>query len=224
MVEAEDLEALLKQEEIAPTKIFPILQSLCAMASRSQGQCDETTRSLILRVLDRKNCFEGYHAIVNALIAQAGLYPYLDPSRLTAKDAVIRELHRPEILNQNGDFDAETLSQREGMVFHQKQANVFYQLLAGENIILSAPTSFGKSALIEPLIDAKNYTNCMIIVPSIALIDETRRRLSRFKKNYKILTHAAQTLHSHNIFVLTQERAVDFPGLPAIDLLVLDEF
>ena len=224
MVEAEDLETLLKKKEIALTDVFPILQSLCAMASRSQGKCDETTRSLILRVLDRKNHFECFHAIVNALIAHAGLYPYLDPSGLTAKDAVIRELHRPEILNQNGDFDAEMLGQREEMVFHQKQANVFYQLLAGENIILSAPTSFGKSALIEPLIDAKNYTNCMIIVPSIALIDETRRRLSRFKKNYKIITHPTQTLHSHNIFVLTQERAIDFPNLPAIDLLVLDEF
>jgi replicative superfamily II helicase len=64
----------------------------------------------------------------------------------------------------------------------------------------------------------------LIIVPTIALIDETRRRLSRFRDSYKIITHSTQTLGGRNVFVVTQERVLELKGLEKVDFFVLDEF
>ena len=44
------------------------------------------------------------------------------------------------------------------------------------NIAVSAPTSFGKSFVIDAFIKIRKPKNVIIIVPTIALTDETRRR------------------------------------------------
>ena len=62
------------------------------------------------------------------------------------------------------------------------------------------------------------------MVPTIALIDETRRRLSRFSPEYKVITHVSQPLADRNLLLLTQERVLDLAELPDVDLFVIDEF
>jgi rhodanese-related sulfurtransferase len=110
-------------------------------------------------------------------------------------------------------------------VFHRVQAAVYYHLLDGDNVILSAPTSFGKSLIIDALLASGKYRNVVIVVPTLALIDETRRRLSqRFGSQFKIVTHPSQDVADQNIFVYTQERVVDHGKFPSIDLFVIDEF
>ena len=94
----------------------------------------------------------------------------------------------------------------------------------GKNVILSAPTSYGKSLIIDSVIASGKYNNLVVIVPSIALIDETRKRLSRFKEHYKIITYPNQELSSRNILVLTQERAVEIIDKLKVDFFVIDEF
>jgi hypothetical protein len=65
-----------------------------------------------------------------------------------------------------------------------------------------------------------------LVVPTIALIDETRKRLSRFSDVYKIVTHASQPADSERgtIYVLTQERVIERGDLDHLDLFVIDEF
>ena len=76
----------------------------------------------------------------------------------------------------------------------------------GQSVVnFSAPTSFGKSLVIDALIASGRYPNIVIIVPTIALIDETRRRLSRFRGTHKI-SRIDQPAVEANIFILTQER------------------
>jgi replicative superfamily II helicase len=112
----------------------------------------------------------------------------------------------------------------EDLVFHRIQAEVYRRLLDGENVVLSAPTSFGKSLVIDALISSGNYRNIVVVVPTIALIDETRRRLSRFSPEYKLITHVSQPLADRNLLLLTQERVLDLAELPDVDLFVIDEF
>ena len=66
----------------------------------------------------------------------------------------------------------------------------------GENVVLSAPTSFGKSLVVDAYLDASDFTNAVVIVPTIALMDETRRRLQRLAgaDRYKVITHSSQQL------------------------------
>ena len=125
------------------------------------------------------------------------------------------EFHRPEGKLGEG-----------GIIFHRVQAEVYWHLVEGENVILSAPTSFGKSLIIDALIDTGKYSKVALIVPTIALIDETRRRLSRFSEEYKIVTHSSQTMDSirGTIYVLTQERVIEREDLDGLDLFIIDEF
>lgn len=60
----------------------------------------------------------------------------------------------------------------------------------------------------------------------MALLDETRQKLSKYKKDYKIIVRTSQTIDSSrgNIFLLTAERVLEYDNLPQIDILILDEF
>jgi hypothetical protein len=98
--------------------------------------------------------------------------------------------------------------------------------MAGRNVILSAPTSFGKSRVVDAFLDAAEITNAVVVVPTIALMDEARRRLAKLARpgGYKVITHASQTLAERNLLVMTQERLLEYGPLPRIDFFVIDEF
>ena len=105
-----------------------------------------------------------------------------------------------------------------------KQAEVYRELMAGRSVILSAPTSFGKSLIIDAIIASRRHNNIVVVVPTLALVDETRRRLMRFSDIYKIITHLSQEPSERNIFVHTQERVVENRSIGGIDFFVIDEF
>ena len=104
------------------------------------------------------------------------------------------------------------------------QWEVCRALLDGNNVMLSAPTSFGKSLIVDALIATQRFRTIVLIVPTIALIDETRRRLARFRARYKIITHASQRPARRNLLVLTQERFLELEQVRYVELFVIDEF
>ncbi|CAN7547099.1 hypothetical protein LJR013_003911 [Pseudarthrobacter oxydans] len=145
-----------------------------------------------------------------SLARDHGLFPYINPDLLSLTDLIALEMHRPDGL--------------EGIVFHRMQAKVYRDLMDGRNVILSAPTSFGKSLIVDALIASGRYRNVVLIVPTIALIDETRRRLSQKFPDFKTITHPGQAYEDKNLFVLTQERFLALEEAPAPDLFFVDEF
>ncbi len=169
-------------------------------------------RDALIRALEYRNLLRQYDSILSALTQRAGLYPYLpDDAELSTGDLVNLEYHSADGLD--------------GIVLHSAQAKVYRALMDGVNVILSAPTSFGKSLLIDAMIASGKFTDVVVIVPTIALIDETRRRLSRrFGASFKIITHPSQVRAKRNVFVLTQERFVEFEEAINPQFFVLDEF
>jgi reverse gyrase len=105
---------------------------------------------------------------------------------------------------------------------HREQSNILKKLLDGCNVAVSAPTSFGKSFIIDAYITIKKPDNVMIIVPTIALMDEIRRRLcQKFSFYYSIITTSDSLLSALYLFVFPQERALGFSDrLESLDLLV----
>lgn len=173
---------------------------------------EATGRDALIRALEHQVAFANYQPILASLIHRAGLYPYLsDPENLSTADLLGFEFHKVEGLYE--------------IVLHSVQGKVYRALVDGANVILSAPTSFGKSLLIDAIIAAGKFKRVVVIVPTIALIDETRRRLSkRFSPEFKIITHPSQKPMEKNIFVLTQERFVEFEEDLRPEFFVLDEF
>lgn len=194
---------------------FAVLRELCALTNSPDVRDNAIARDLTIRVLDeRDQVDEQYQDLLASLVRSHGLFPYLDPILLRSEaDVLAYEAHRPEGLD-----DAD-------IVFHRVQGAIYYYLLDGENVILSAPTSFGKSLIIDALLASGRYTNVVIVVPTLALIDETRRRLAqRIGDSFKIVTHPSQRTQDRNVFIYTQERVVDHEVFPKIDLFVIDEF
>jgi hypothetical protein len=171
-------------------------------------------RDLLIRLMERREQLGKLNVIVDDLAVQYGLFPYVQaPGDQTEAGLIAYEMHAANPLG------------KEGFVFHALQAEIFRRLSGGENVILSAPTSFGKSVIIDALVASAKWKNIVLIVPTIALIDEIRRRLTRFSPTYKIVTHNAQEPAERNVFVLTQERFLEMETERLeIDMFIIDEF
>lgn len=209
-----DIRAALDAGDFGPATAFNILRSIALMLAHDPESSD--TQALLIRSLEHRGAFAQCDELLNALLRETGLFPYIEPEKLSSRDLLALEFHRP--LGNIGD---------NGIVFHRVQAQVYWSLLDGENVILSAPTSFGKSLIIDGVIASGLYKRIVLVVPTIALIDETRKRLARFSENYKIITHASQAPEQGKrgvIYVLTQERVIDRPDIEEIDFFVIDEF
>ena len=215
MAEHLDIERLRAAVDEFPTangSAFSLFHEVATLAASPDEEDVATARDLAIRLLEHRDEAGPATKILDALVRQLGLYPYLDPEGLPLADLIAFEAHRPIGLDADN------------VVFHDVQAFVYRLLLAGENVILSAPTSFGKSLIIDALVASGQYNNVVVVVPTIALLDETRRRLARFRASHKIITHVSQELGERNLLVLTQERVIDHPNLPHVDLFIIDEF
>lgn len=187
---------------------FELLRAIAQI--RAEDRDDEIAQELILRALDRRDELGPAAVILDGLVRDVGLFPYLDPEELGLADRLALEMHRPANL--------------EKIVFHHPQAKVFRTLMSGKSVVLSAPTSFGKSLIIDAIVASDRFANVVIVLPTLALIDETRRRLAQFRDRYRIITQPYQLPGDRNIFVLTQERVVENPHLVQVDFFVIDEF
>ncbi|MBS0299843.1 MAG: DEAD/DEAH box helicase [Proteobacteria bacterium] len=174
----------------------------------------EARNRLILLLDNFRRENQSYDPLLNHLIRESGLYPYLEPETSSWQDRFVYESFKVDI------------GQDEPVTLHSEQSLVLKHLLDGDDLAVSAPTSFGKSFIIDAYIAIKKPTNVLILVPTIALTDETRRRLSKkFSAEYKIVTTSEVELGEKNILIFPQERAIHYcDKLEQLDLLVVDEF
>jgi len=119
----------------------------------------------------------------------------------------------------------------ENISMHPEQIEILNQIKNNDALIISAPTSFGKTFCIFEYI-AKNYPqNIVLIVPTLALVDEYLIKkyanvFSRYKIHTNINDETQYNFNLHNIFVLTHDRVVQetsYALIERIDLLVIDE-
>ena len=173
-------------------------------------------RELLIRVIDNwNNISPNYKEIFVDLISSAGFYPYIQKMGLNIKDfsdEIRISYHQSDNLY--------------GKCFHSEQKKINDLIKGHCNVIVSAPTSFGKSMLIEEIVASGEYSNIVIIQPTLALLDETRRKLKSYADRYKIIVRTTQSYSEEkgNIFLLTAERVMEYANLPPIQLLILDEF
>src|SRR5437773_6705863 len=96
-------------------------------------------RELTIRVLE---VFAKMHSNTRSIwidiVESAGLYPYITADEAIGSAALRREYHRSRV--------------REDVYFHREQVAIANLLETGNSVILSAPTSFGKSLLIQEIV------------------------------------------------------------------------
>ncbi len=173
-------------------------------------------QSVLIHVLNNKSKFDRrLDLVLSDLVEAVGFYPYIDKEDeliLESTDAQIRKhYHHSKNLRKT---------------FHRDQHHLLALLENNKNIIVSAPTSFGKSLLIEELIAKGDFQNIVIIQPTLALLNETRQKLSKYNSTYKLIVRTSQepSTELNNIFLFTAERVNEYSNFPRIDFLVIDEF
>lgn len=194
------------------------LSRVCAEYLNAEDEVkNEVARKILIHVLDRWSSFPNEtQPLWTDLVEAAGFYPYLyrhdnDMKLTSLSDEVRANSH---------------LSSYLPVALHSDQKKLLKWLLAGKNMVVSAPTSFGKSLLIEELVAPNKYRNIVIIQPTLALLDETRLKLKKYSDSYKIIVRTSQEASDTkgNLFLLTAERVMEYSPLPHIDLLIVDEF
>ena len=190
---------------------------LCSKLLRNPKE-EHLARRIIINILDNWDKLDdSTHELWTDLIESAGFYPYLEKEkkRLFFKNTageIRKEFHKSGNLKNK--------------YFHEEQKILNNILKHEKNLIVSAPTSFGKSLLIEEVVASKKYKNIVVIQPTLALLDETRKNMKQYKNDYKIIVRTSQKPSDEkgNLFLLTAERVMEYSNLPKIDFFVIDEF
>ena len=147
-------------------KSFKYVQ-ICSKYLRNP-ETEHEARKIIINILDNwGKVDESTREMWTDLIEAAGFYPYLEKekNKLVFKNTageIRKEFHKSDNL--------------EDKYFHEEQ-KIHNDILKSEkNLIVSAPTSLGKSLLIEEIVASEKHKNIVVIQPTLALLDETRKK------------------------------------------------
>ncbi|WP_064590275.1 DEAD/DEAH box helicase [Streptobacillus moniliformis] len=122
----------------------------------------------------------------------------------------------------------------DNLSLHPEQMKVLSLIKDNNGLIFSAPTSFGKTFVVFEYIARENLKNVVLIVPTLALVDEYKQKiLKKYKESfleYKIYTsidiEKKYDFEQKNLFILTHDRVVNEDVISIfseIDFLVIDE-
>jgi hypothetical protein len=194
------------------------IASYCSTLLSGNDKKIAKARKIVIHVLNNWGSIPSEtYPIWTDIIEAVGFYPYIEKNKETMiirslSDEVRQKSHLSKYLSST--------------YLHKEQKILSDILLSKKNVIASAPTSFGKSLLIEELVASGKYHNIVIIQPTLALLDETRLKLKKYSTNFKIIVRTTQPAATDkgNLFLLTAERVMEYNQLPKIDLLIIDEF
>lgn len=122
----------------------------------------------------------------------------------------------------------------ENIIMHPEQIEILKQIKENAALIVSAPTSFGKTFCVFEYIALSFPKNIVLIVPTLALVDEYLKKIikvyqqtfSRYKIHTQIDENKSYDFDRYNIFILTHDRVVNESAhtkLQLVDFLVIDE-
>lgn len=122
----------------------------------------------------------------------------------------------------------------ETISLHPEQMRILNLITENSGMIFSAPTSFGKTFVVFEYIARKSPNCVVLIVPTLALVDEYKQKIIRkYKKafsSYKIYTSVdvekKYDFTQKSLFILTHDRVVNDEVISIfskIDFLVIDE-
>lgn len=161
--------AQIDTRNLSVDECFSIAMSCSKLLSSGDSNDEREARIIVIHILNNwKKVPSELYPIWTDIIESIGFYPYIEKNPQTMKmQCLSDELRQKTFLS---DYLPSTY-------LHREQKKLSNYLMSGKNVIASAPTSFGKSLLIEELVASQKYKNIVIIQPTLALLDETRIKL-----------------------------------------------
>lgn len=168
----------------------------------------------------------------NDILLQELLLECISASRVFLYRDMLEEKF-PNVLNASSgidDFARAFYTLETDTTLTKEQKKLFNSFQKHRKLVVSAPTSFGKSRIITEIINHNDYQNVAIVLPTIALLSETYLRLRKdhqIIRKYNLVNTLQQPLKSnYNILIFTPEKMDLFldenPKFP-ISFFVMDE-
>src|SRR6185312_15498008 len=131
-------------------RVFSILQETAAEIQEREPDDPDVLGSVprLAAIVEQQEELATYRQVISALARSAGLWNYIDKTVADVRDQLVAE--------------AVTVEALDGITLHREQIAALNTLLAGKNLILSAPTSFGKSILVDALLASGKYKRVAI--------------------------------------------------------------
>ena len=129
------------------------------------------------------------------------------------------QIDEPDLSTISNEVYNEYLECFDGRKLHKYQKQIYDLFEKGKTnrYFLSASTSFGKTHLLFDIIQKMDYTNIVLIFPTIALLSENLERiytdqsLANIKSKYTIHTLSdVDTFGKNNLFIFTPERFLSY--------------
>lgn len=122
----------------------------------------------------------------------------------------------------------------DNIALHPEQRKVLDLIEKNKGMVFSAPTSFGKTFIVFEYICRTKPKNVVMIVPTLALIDEYKQKIikvykeafSEYNVYLSIDLEKQYDFNQYNIFILTHDRVVNDNAIKVfskIDFLIIDE-
>ena len=190
---------------------------VCICSDNSQLKQDPFVASLLYTASQKMRVF-GYNMLNKFNKNPSTSSGIIDDVR----DGAIKGLYRSKV-NANNILDRT-----------QKEVVDMFQSISPRRLLVSAPTSYGKTFLMREIVflNRKRYKTILLVFPTVALLQENARSMTRFvqdnKLNYNIVKNVDTDLNltQNNIFVFTPERVLQLiathPNIK-IDFFFFDE-
>lgn len=161
--------------------------------------------------------------LIYILIDNFQLYGYIKPTEIeNFKSSFTYSAFQYTLMSYKGEYIKH---------LNYGQVSLLDTIEEEQKLIISAPTSFGKTSLLIEYIVKNNFilNNIIFIVPTNSLIEELYIKLLKINKElmykYKITINISKP-YNRNIRILTPERFLsyyEYYGIASEDLIIMDE-
>ena len=172
---------------------------VCYISDSSEYMQTDLYRSIVFEAAQKLRMF-GYIKGTNRIAQDEFFYDNLND----IKHSAIQNYYKSKVFSNN------LLDKR------QKEVIDKFMSLEQKRILVSAPTSFGKTFLLREIIflNRERYRNILLLFPTIALLNENTESVNQLiqelKLEYKIINNVYSGIEDteKHIFILTPERAL----------------
>ena len=190
---------------------------ICFIADNPEYMRNELYRSVLFEAAQKLRMF-GYIKGSDKISQDEFVYDGLND----IKHSAIQNFYKSKVFNNN------LLDKR------QKEVIDIFMSLKNKKILVSAPTSFGKTFLLREIIfmNRTRYKNILLLFPTIALLNENTDSINQLIRDlsmeYKVINNVYSGIEDEDkhIFILTPERALKLLADNAslhIDFFFMDE-
>ncbi|MDT3429192.1 ERCC4-related helicase [Paenibacillus forsythiae] len=219
------LEKLKKSTILSDKEYKMMLETAYHLLSSDEDQEYNLGLSIICHVAEAKPKDAFIHQLLFDCIIESRVFLYHEMYKKIDKEYEENIGH-----GELDSFSESFYTLNTGTILTRDQKRLFEDFIKYKRLVVSAPTSFGKSRIVSEIIIHKSYNNIAIVLPTIALLNETYlnfRRNPLIRERYTLINTLTQEFgNSKNIFILTPEKMdllLDSQPNLKIDFFTMDE-